>query len=170
MRRKDCEKTHHDDALECAGRPVRVGRLTVLLVLAACAPGSLAHAGSVRLWSAAVIVDDSVRLLDLCELRGFDPETERTLAELVVADAPPPGGSRVIHLEMIRTLLAASGANMAMVTLGGATRCAVTRPSDAVSESTQNSRPPSHSLTGRVQLKRWATRTCLSPRPLQLGE
>ncbi len=130
----------------------------MLLVLAACAPGSLAHAGSVRLWSAAVIVDDTVRLLDLCELRGFDPATERTLAELIVTDAPSPGGSRVIHLEMIRTLLAASGANMATVTLGGATRCAVTRPSDGVSESTQNSRPPSHSLTGSIQLKRWATR------------
>lgn len=158
MRRKDCEKTHHADARECAGRPVRAGRLTALLVLAACAPGSLAHAGSVRLWSAAVIVDDTVRLLDLCELRGFDPETERMLAELVVTDAPPPGGSRVIHLEMIRTLLAASGANMAMVTMGGATRCAVTRPSDAVSESAENSRPPSRALTGRVQPKRWATR------------
>ena len=176
MRRKDCEKTHHADARECAGRPVRVGRLTALLVLAACAPGSLAHAGSVRLWSAAVIVDDTVRLLDLCELRGFDPETERMLAELVVTDAPPPGGSRVIHLEMIRTLLAASGANMAMVTMGGATRCAVTRPSDAVSESDSvahdrvahgfsrgvfalkrwATRP--RALTGRVQPKRWATR------------
>ncbi len=134
MRRKDCENIHLADAREGAGRAARAIRLAALIALAACAPASYAHAGSVRLWPSAVVVDDAIRLLDLCELRGFDPATERTLAELVVTDAPPPGGSRLIHLDMIRALLAAGGANMAWVTLGGATRCAVTRPSNAVSE------------------------------------
>ncbi|MCH7808334.1 MAG: flagellar basal body P-ring formation protein FlgA [Planctomycetes bacterium] len=51
---------------------------------------------------------------------------------LTVAEAPARGGSRVIHIDMIRSAVAAAGTNMATVRLGGATRCAVTRPADPV--------------------------------------
>jgi len=42
-------------------------------------------------------------------------------------------------MEMIRAALASSGVNMAEVTLGGATRCTVTRPIDAMPESLASS-------------------------------
>jgi flagella basal body P-ring formation protein FlgA len=92
-------------------------------------------------------VDSSIRLADLCELRGFDGPVGRQLAELVVGEAPPPGGSRVIHLEMIRSALGAGGANMATVTLCGSTQCAVTRPSN-VAEPELTSRAASTSTSG----------------------
>jgi flagella basal body P-ring formation protein FlgA len=81
------------------------------------------------LWSSAVVVDDSIRVEDVCELRGLDSQTERRLAQLVVGEAPAAGGSRIIHLELIRSVLAANGANLARLTLSGATQCAVSRPS-----------------------------------------
>lgn len=130
MTSKDCENTPLAHARESAGRLARATRLAALLALAGGALTSHALAGSVRLWPSAVAIRDTIPLSDLCEFRGFDPETERTLAELVVSSAPPPGGTRVIHLDMIRSLLSASGTNMASVTLGGATQCDVTRPSN----------------------------------------
>jgi len=132
MRRKDCDNFNLANAREGAGRSARS---TLLAVSVALAVGSLPSdllAGSVRLWPSAVVVDDTARLADLAELRGFDRETEGTLAELVVTNAPPPGGSRVIHMNLIRSVLTAGGANMATVTLSGATQCAVTRPSEMV--------------------------------------
>ncbi len=135
MTSKDCENTPLAHARESAGRLARATRLAALLALAGGALTSHAFAGSVRLWPSAVAIRDTIPLSDLCELTGFDPETERTLAELVVSNAPPPGGSRVIHLDMIRSLLSASGTNMASVTLGGATRCDVTRPSNTMPTS-----------------------------------
>ncbi len=135
MTSKDCENTTLAHARASAGRLARATRLTVLLALAGGALTSHAFAGSVRLWPSAVAIRDTIPLSDLCEFQGFDPKTERTLAELVVSNAPPPGGSRVIHLDMIRALLSASGTNMASVTLGGATQCDVTRPSNTMPTS-----------------------------------
>ena len=129
MKRKDCEERKHADAREGACRPARAACLAVSIALLVGAPTSHALAGSVRLWPMTVVVDDTILLADLCELRGFEDSTERMLAELAVTDAPPAGGSRVIHMDMIRSALAAGGANMATVTLSGATRCNVTRPS-----------------------------------------
>ena len=74
--------------------------------LAALAVGLLSSestAGTVRLWPSAVVVDDTVVLADVAELKAFDNETERKLADVVVTHAPPPGGSRVVHMEMIRS-------------------------------------------------------------------
>lgn len=130
MRRKDCDKTSFADARLGAGWPVRACRLTTLLALAASALASSADAGTVRLWPSAVVVHSSIRLADLCELRGFDDASGRQLAALVIGDAPPPGGSRMIHLEMIRSALGAGGVNMATVTLFGSMQCTVTRPSN----------------------------------------
>lgn len=129
MRRKDCEDRNLNSVRPSVCRPARVPRLVVLLALLVCAPVGASRAGTVRLWPHAVVVDDTVRLSDLCELKGFDPNTERELVGLAVAGAPVAGGSRVIHRDMIRSVLAEGGANMAQVRLSGATRCAVTRPS-----------------------------------------
>lgn len=147
MKRKDCDKTTFADAPHDVGWPARACRSVILLALTASALTSSAYAGTVRLWPSAVVVDSSIRLADLCELRGFDATRGRSLAELVVGDAPPPGGSRVIHLEMIRSALGAGGANLATVTLCGSTRCAVTRPSN-VAAPEPTSRAVSTSTSG----------------------
>jgi flagella basal body P-ring formation protein FlgA len=47
---------------------------------------------------------------------------------VVITEAPPPGGSRIIHHEMIRAALTAKGVNLAKFTLSGAAQCEVRRP------------------------------------------
>jgi len=89
-----------------------------------------ARAGTVRMWPSAVVVGDPVRLSDLCELRGLPADEERKLTDLVITEAPPPGGSLVLHIGAIRTALAASGTNMAKLTLAGATQCELSRPAN----------------------------------------
>ncbi|MGB2986513.1 MAG: flagellar basal body P-ring formation chaperone FlgA, partial [Phycisphaerae bacterium] len=96
---------------------------------------------------------------------GFAHETERTLVELAVTSAPPAGGSRVIHMDMIRSVLAASGTNMAMVTLSGATQCAVTRPSHVVAASASTER----SIVGHDNAQGGPTSAALS-RPSTLRQ
>jgi len=100
--------------------------VSVLAITAACA--GQAQAGSIRVWPEAVVVDPVVRLSDLCDLRGFPVEAEQLISELVVTEAPPDGGSRVVHMDMIRDALSAGGVNMATVRLHGAVRCEVSRP------------------------------------------
>ncbi|MFH1111359.1 MAG: flagellar basal body P-ring formation chaperone FlgA [Planctomycetota bacterium] len=135
MERKDCENAGCTSARSGGTgslRPPLRGRASWTLVGASvvlCAHASDVRGESVRLWSSAVVVDDSIRVEDVCELRGLDSQTERRLAQLVVGEAPAAGGSRIIHLELIRSVLAASGANLARLTLSGATQCAITRPS-----------------------------------------
>jgi flagella basal body P-ring formation protein FlgA len=92
-----------------------------------CLP-SEAPAGSIRVWPSAVVVDEQVRLADLCELRGFSLDEEAKLRDLIITEAPAQGGSRIIHAEVIRKTLAAAGTNTALVTLGGAVECAISRP------------------------------------------
>ncbi len=130
MERKDCEYNFGPKRLGGRGlRPRAPAAVCTMLIVAGLAAS--ARAGSVRLWPTAVVVGDTIRVDDLCELRGFEPETEGAFAKLVAADAPPPGGSRVIHIEMLRSVLIAGGANMARVTLGGAIQCEVSRPSSS---------------------------------------
>lgn len=150
MRRKDCDKFNLANAREGAGRSARSTLMAMSVALAAGSLPSDLLAGSIRLWPSAVVVDDTARLADLAELRGFDGETESMLAKLKVTGAPPPGGSRVIHMNLIRSVLTAGGANMAMVTLSGATQCAVTRPSETVATAAADRSP---SLPGRRQGK-----------------
>jgi flagella basal body P-ring formation protein FlgA len=121
------------------------------VALMVCAPAGEVRAGSVRLWPSAVVVEETIRLSDLCDLTGFDESVERRLAGLAVADAPPAGGARVIHMAMIRAALTASGANMATVTLGGPTQCAVTRPSAAVKPSVSPSRVGAQRTAARAK-------------------
>ncbi|MBU0718324.1 MAG: flagellar basal body P-ring formation chaperone FlgA [Planctomycetes bacterium] len=85
-------------------------------------------AGSVRLWPSATVVNDTVHLSDLCELAGFDLTDEETFGDIIVAPAPPAGGTRIVHIDMIRDALVSAKANMARVTLRGATQCTVSRP------------------------------------------
>lgn len=124
-------------ALGCAG--------VVMAAVAASAPPHVLGA-SIRVWPGAVVVDETVRLADLCELSGFDIETERLLRTVAVGEAPPTCGSRLIHIDRIRQAVAAAGANMATITLSGATRCAVTRP--AALETPSASNAPHSDKTG----------------------
>lgn len=120
---------------ESAGRALRrCGRAGGVLTAVLVAAGAVApvEGGSARMWSTAVVLGDRVRVSDLCELSGFSESDTKNLAELVVADAPPVGGSRIVHMKMIRSALRAGGANMALLTVRGARRCTVTRPSTAV--------------------------------------
>lgn len=135
MERKDCENAGCTSARSGGTgslRPPLCRRASWMLAgasLVLCAHPAGVRGESLRLWSSAVVVDDSIRVEDVCELRGLDSQTERRLAQLVVGEAPAAGGSRIIHLELIRSVLAANGANLARLTLSGATQCAVSRPS-----------------------------------------
>lgn len=135
MGRKDCENAGCTSARSGGTgslRPPLRRRASWTLAgasLVLCTHPAGVRGESLRLWSSAVVVDDSIRVEDVCELRGLDSQTERRLAQLVVGEAPAAGGSRIIHLELIRSVLAANGANLARLTLSGATQCAVSRPS-----------------------------------------
>lgn len=128
MKRNDCKhltgRTHHAESTR-GMRRARVGFLCALSVV--CVANS-ATAGSIRLWASAVVLDDTIRLTDLAELRSFDQDKDRSIRELVIVDAPHAGGSKIIHREMIRAIVQASGVNMADVTIRGAVQCVVTRP------------------------------------------
>lgn len=132
MKRKDCENSKYASVHRRYRFAVSMS-VAIAGVLVAGGPDVLA--GTVRLWPSAVVVDDAIRLTDLCELGGFDAETELALSNYILSDAPSPGGTRVIHLEMVRAALVAAGTNMAEVTLRGAIQCDVSRASDHASES-----------------------------------
>ncbi len=137
MSRKDCDNLSISCVCKRVGRSTRWEFPAIVITLTVGLMPVVSSAGTVRLWPSAVVVDDSVRLSDLAELRAFDAETERKLGQLVVTDAPAPGGSRIVHLEMVRSVLARNGANMATVTLRGATQCALSRPADLALHSVQ---------------------------------
>ncbi len=132
MKRKDCGNISFVNAREGAGRLARSTRFVVLIALAVGSTASALQAGSIRLWPAAVVVEQTVHLADLAEFKNFNSETERLLAGLVVTETPSPGGSRIIHMDLIRSVLVASGTNMAAVTLSGAIQCAITKPANPV--------------------------------------
>ena len=141
MQRKDCDRNYQKSR---TARNVPLARATAFVLSIAlflCAAGSEALAGTVRLWPTAVVVDDSVRLDDLCELSGFDLKEAKTLGSIVVTPAPPRGGSRLIHMDMIRAALTQAGANMALVTLHGATQCALSRPTVVQPDATSHAVP-----------------------------
>jgi len=103
--------------------------LAGVLALTVCAiSASTAQAGQLRVWTSAVVVSDSITLGDLVELRGVETEEGDELRSVVITEAPPPGGSRIIHYEMIRAALTAKGVNFAKLTLSGAAQCEVRRP------------------------------------------
>ncbi len=107
-------------------RPVQRAAIAALCLWAlACAA---ARAECVRAWPTAVIVDDHVLVGDVCDLEGFDAEAYGRVRDIVITDAPQPGGSVQITLDHVRTALAREGVNLATVLVKGASRCAVTRP------------------------------------------
>ncbi len=129
MKRKDCDKSNTNGVLR-ARAAMNCARFSFLLfAMAGFVSDSTATAGQVRLWSSAVVVADSIRLVDIAQVQGFDVEEESRLAKMAITTAPPAGGSRIIHIEMLRAVLAAGGINMARVTFGGAAQCEVSRPS-----------------------------------------
>lgn len=104
--------------------------------------GTAAQADVLRAWPTAVVVEDSIRVADVCDLQGFEPQPYARIRDLVVASAPPPGGSTVIRLDEIRAALARNGVNMASVIVKGASHCAVSRPQAAVPAPAAASDPP----------------------------
>lgn len=132
MKRKDCENTATTRGGPGLASVKRAGFAALLAVSVGLCSDATAVAGQVRVWSSAVVVTDSIRLVDVAELRGFDANEELRLSQIVVTEAPTAGGSRLIHIEMIRSVLTAGGINMARVTFGGATQCEVSRPSQPV--------------------------------------
>jgi len=127
MKRKDCDKT------QWRGLRRRGGTEAAVIVVLACA-GVFADArdaagASLRIWSTAIVVTEQIHVDDVCELRGFDQASERALKETVLGEAPKPGESLVIDQQAVREVLRGSGVNMATVTVSGASRCEVARPS-----------------------------------------
>ncbi|MBI1825828.1 MAG: flagellar basal body P-ring formation protein FlgA, partial [Planctomycetes bacterium] len=90
---------------------------------------------TIRLWPTAVVASDPIRLGELCELSGFNAADERTLSQISVAEAPVSGGTRVVHLDLVRSVMSSAGMNMASIVIAGATQCEVSRPLSASSPS-----------------------------------
>lgn len=148
MLRKDCKPSLNVLGWERRLRYERLSRGAALLALSLLLPTSELFGGSVRVWPSAVVVDETILLSDLAEFHGFDSTSERSLAAIKVTGAPPPGGSRVVHMAMIRAALRANGTNMAVVTLHGSTKCDVTRPSIIAPEPPPSTRPKDSQATG----------------------
>ncbi|MCH7702708.1 MAG: hypothetical protein IID37_13580, partial [Planctomycetes bacterium] len=110
------------------------------LILAGAAAG--AGAGQVRIWPSAVVVGQEITLGDLCQLSGFDAETEARVRSTPIHGQPalPPGGSLLVSIEQIQRTLRAAGVNLATTTVGGASRCGVRRPQE-VAPTTPQRRP-----------------------------
>lgn len=128
MNRKDCEIKNTFNRRNPSTPSSHPFYVVILSIVVLILTNTESQAGSVRVWPTAVVVGDSIRLDDLCELKGFDSETEKIIAALSITTSPPPGGSRIVHLEMIRATLATNHINMATVSLKGATNCEVSRP------------------------------------------
>ncbi|RME36715.1 MAG: hypothetical protein D6788_11025, partial [Planctomycetota bacterium] len=135
MQRKDCENMR-----AFGGRTFRRGRFVLCAFLLGggwISPLSARAQQRVHVFRSAVVVGEAVRLSDVVEMSGFDPESARQLAATVVAESPPPGGSRVIPIDAVRDALRAGGANLARVTLSGSVRCTVRRPTEVSSSARQ---------------------------------
>lgn len=125
MKRKDCDhSTRRHQTGSAIARKVRTGAVLVAML------ASVAQAGVIRLWPSAVVVQDEIRLGDVCEFLEFPPDEESKLAELVWMSAPSPGGSRILSLDSLREIVAPTNVNLADITFRGATECAVTRPAE----------------------------------------
>lgn len=129
MNRKDCESKNKFNRRWLVVSSLRTLCAVILSAIVLNLSSTQLLAGSIRIWPAAVVVSDSIRMDDLCEFKGFDAETEKKIASLRITASPSPGGSRIIHIEMIRATLASNKVNMAIVCLKGATNCQVSRPS-----------------------------------------
>jgi len=128
MKRKDCDRSAELLAFGERHTSSQLRRITTLAVLLV-APAS-AHAGSIRMFSSAVVVEPSIHLSDIAELQGFEPQEEQSLSQVVVASAPSAGGTRLLDLERLRSAVAEAGHNLARITVGGSIQCTVSRPAE----------------------------------------
>jgi flagella basal body P-ring formation protein FlgA len=107
----------------------RSARITPLLLLAAPFSGPAVCGQTLRLWPQAVVVNDEIRLKDICDV---DPAAPARLADLLISASPPPGGAALINMSEVRKALVSAGVNLAQARLKGATECAVSRPTAGV--------------------------------------
>ncbi|MCC7291600.1 MAG: flagellar basal body P-ring formation protein FlgA [Phycisphaerales bacterium] len=87
-----------------------------------------AQTGVLRVHATAVCTGEQVLLGDICETVGLEADETARIRSLQVAQSPPPGGSRLIHLDRIRAALAENNPKASHLRLVGSTTCAVTRP------------------------------------------
>ena len=131
MKRKECDNLVLRLTSVRQRNAVSAGLAGIVAVLA-CAPAVQAQSerAEIRMWPTAWVVGDEIKLDEVAELRGFESELGRKLAETVVAQAPVAGGTRYVSMDMLRPALRQAGANLAQVSLRGALRCAVSRPAE----------------------------------------
>lgn len=134
MNRKDCDNSGKESLRRERRRPRRGAGVDPRRAAAGCfalayvLQAGLASGGAIHVWPTAVVVEETIRLTDVAELKGFDDEEARRLLGCSVAASPSPGGSRILRIGEVREALARQGANLARVTLHGAMECAVSRP------------------------------------------
>lgn len=148
MARKDCDSLEKRCATEGTRRLWYMRtRIMATTCIAVASIGQTAPASTIRVWPSATVTGPTIRIDDVCDLSGYVGEPTDPIGRQIVAEAPAVGGSRIIHIDLIRTTLAASGANMATVRLFGATRCEVVRP--AIAPRLEGGSATSHSRTRR---------------------
>ncbi|MFQ5489943.1 MAG: flagellar basal body P-ring formation chaperone FlgA [Phycisphaerae bacterium] len=121
MQSKDCDKL----VINVWG-PRRWAAVGTLLL--AVGTASADDLGRVRLWPEAVVVGKTITVGDLCALTGFDAAAHERLRKVELADAPQPGGSKVVTLAALRQGLERAGINMARTIVHGSAECGVRRP------------------------------------------
>ncbi|MGB0714823.1 MAG: flagellar basal body P-ring formation chaperone FlgA [Phycisphaerae bacterium] len=126
MRRKECDNSNGWCATEGTRRPLPLALAVVILLV----PSFAAQASMIRMWPAAVVNGEEIRVGDICDFSRLPADTPKEWQDAVVAKSPPHGGSRIIHMDRLRTAFRESGANLAKLRIGGALRCVVTRPAE----------------------------------------
>lgn len=121
--RKDCDKTFQVWSM-CAAAALSVCFLTPSVLMA----------GTIRMWPAAVAMENSVRLAEVAELTGFDIKTRERLARVEVGRSPDAGGSKYISLDAVRAALSDAGFNLADIRVQGASQCGVSRPAESATD------------------------------------
>ncbi len=108
---------------------LRSALLAVVCTLFANSTASTqAQTGTLRVHPTAVCTGEQVLIGDACEAAGLTAEETDRIRSIPVAQSPPPGGSRLIHLDRIRAALAEHDSKSSRLRLVGSTTCAVTRP------------------------------------------
>ncbi len=167
MKRKDCDhSTRRRRTGSSRAGKVRAGAGVVIVAAFA----TVAQAGVIRLWPTAVVVQDEIRLGDVCEFLDFPAEVESRLAELVWMSAPSPGGSRILSLHSLRDVVAPANVNLANVMFRGATECAVTRPAELVARDPDGGQGTAAGGRARLAAARTERANGISPAPSGINE
>jgi len=86
-----------------------------------------AGAQGIRLWASATVVEPTITLADVADLDGLTRPQAETLSQVVIGQAPRPGGQCTIHFDELRQSLRGAGVSLATLRLSGAARCVVRR-------------------------------------------